>query len=147
VLIEAQKPDWAGCGGRKEKKGEQWLLGPSRVAIFPDGLKRSNDRKDSLSVLLERLNTETLSPFYAPFVTRAHRCVRYSLGRYRDLGPLFADAPYAVSVFGSYLESWSPFHIVTDDAEIVEVLLAAISANQQTQAYVDAHREVIATRT
>jgi hypothetical protein len=128
------------------KRSEPWILGPSRIAINPDGPKRSTAIEESVQTVLARLEKYTLSPNFHPYVRLAHRGIQLGPGRHLDLGPLFADAPHALSFFAGFLEFWSPFRIVTDDAELIEVLWDAISANESKPAHVKAYQEMRARR-
>jgi hypothetical protein len=118
------------------------LLGPSRVRIMSNG---SGD-PEPLSALIDRLDGIPLDPWwereYGNFAftsslyfqrrgsnKHTHRKV------WEDFGPEYSDAPNAVLFFGNFYQISGLFHIVTDDSEIIEVLLDAIEANLGSRAY------------
>lgn len=108
-----------------------------------NGSKWAGDEPDSLGVLLDRLETLTLEPqFFAdePIFTLAHGSSHAGYddeGRsvYEDTGPLYPEAPYAVVFFGNFYDYSAGFCIRTDDAEVIEVLLAAFQKNLASDRY------------
>ena len=101
---------------------------------------------EPLSALIDRLDTIPLDPrwerdygnfAFTPnlyFPRRA--CKNRALPKiWEDLGPQYSDAPYAVLFFGRFYRTFGLFHIVTDDSEVIEVLLDAIEANLRSRAY------------
>jgi len=127
------------------------VLGVNRVLIEGNGAKWAGDEPDSLGDLLNRLGQNTLSPMFAQygFASLAHFSREVHewtddgnyITQYEDLGPIYSDAPFAVSFFGNFWDVSAGFQITTDDPEVVEVLLAAIAANMSTPAYRHAAKE------
>jgi len=116
------------------------LLGPSRVQIMSNG---SGD-PEPLSALIDRLDGIPLDPRwereYGNFAftsnlyfqrrgsnKHTHRKV------WEDFGPAYSDAPNAVLFFGNFYQTSGLFHIVTDDSEIIDVVLDAIDANLRSR--------------
>jgi len=133
---------------------DPYLLGPSRILIQGNGSKWAGGREDPLSKLFERLEQCPLDPRWeecGEFAWIAHDSIRRRqyddkgtfIGYYyEDAGPIYDDAPYAVEFCGNFYGVSAGFSIVTDDPEIVEVLLEAIHKNQQSPAYQQAKIEV-----
>lgn len=118
----------------------QYILGPSRILIEHNGSKWAGDSEDPLPVLFARLENYALDPRFEDcgnFASIAHSAKRHRcyndegqyIDYYEDTGPIYDDAPYAVSFFGNFYELSAGFSIVTDDPEVVEVLLEAIREN------------------
>jgi len=132
---------------------DPWLLGPSRICIESNGSKFAGDPPDPLSMLFARLEQYPLDPTWEDlggFACLAHGAIPYRgydergnrVTYYQDTGPIYKDAPYAVAISGSFYTLSAVFSIVTDDSEVVEALLEAIRANQQSPAYQKARMEV-----
>lgn len=135
----------------------QYCLGPSRILILWNGSKWAGESPDPLSLLIQRLERYALDPVFEEcgnFASIAHGSFHHHgyqddgmyVDYYEDTGPMFDDAPYAVIFFGNFLKLSAGFSIVTDDPEIVEVLLEAIRTNQRSTAYQEARREVAMRR-
>jgi hypothetical protein len=111
------------------------------MLIVEHGSKWAGEESDSLGMLLERLEQYALCPLHfdgESIFDRAHasKQVRYEGGdKYIDLGPMYPEAPYAVIFCGNFAELSAGFHVVTDDAEVIEVLLAAIQSNLASGLY------------
>ncbi|HLF10115.1 MAG TPA: hypothetical protein VJA26_02785 [Gammaproteobacteria bacterium] len=109
-------------------------LGTPRVLIHYNGSGHAGDQPRPLSALFDRLQTDALDPWWGECMELAHSCIetRDEHTRqlvYIDTGPIYDDAPDAVRFCGNFETYSHGFCIDTDDAEVIEVLLAAIRAN------------------
>lgn len=108
-----------------------------------NGSKWAGDEPDPLSVLLDRLENNTLEPSQFDgwnTFELAHRSVHAGYDDngqsiYADAGPMYPEAPYAVIFGGNFYDYSHGFRIVTDDAEVIEVLNAAIEKNLASDRY------------
>ena len=118
-------------------------LGPSRVQIKSNGLWGDTE---PLSALIDRLDKLPLDPrwerdygnfaFTPNLYFQRRACKKRTLPKvWEDFGPQYSDALYAVLFFGRFYRTLGLFHIVTDDSEVIEVLLDAIEANLCSRPY------------
>lgn len=111
------------------------------MLIVDHGSKWAGEESDSLGMLLDRLESYALCPLHFDGeslfdLAHASKQVRYEgEDKYIDLGPMYPEAPHAVIFCGNFAELSAGFHVVTDDAEVIEVLLAAIKANLASPLY------------
>jgi hypothetical protein len=114
------------------------------MLIVDHGSKWAGGESDSLGMLLDRLENYALEPLHfadEPIFEMAHECQQVREAgetKYIDLGPMYPEAPYAVIFSGNFADLSAGFRIVTDDAEVIEVLLAAIEANLASDLYAKA---------
>lgn len=60
----------------------------------------------------------------------AHGCAYIGRGQYEDTGPIYPMAPHTRRFWGNFKTYSHAFQIDTDDAEVIELLTAAIAANR-----------------
>lgn len=109
-------------------------LGPTRVRINHNGSGHAGDQHRALASLLERIETDELDTYWSPnelFCELAHGTVYLGKGEYTDTGPIYPDAPDTVRFFGNFVTYSHSFSIDTDDAEVIELLTAAVTANRK----------------
>lgn len=113
------------------------------LTINANGSKWAGQEQDSITVLLERLATNTLDPRfedYGNFIMPA-RMTRRTVDAHtgeeliEDAGPLYPGAPDAVRFWGNFYDVSAVFSVDTDEGFIIEKLTAAIRANQASEAY------------
>lgn len=60
----------------------------------------------------------------------AHGSMFLGQGQYADTGPIYPEAPFTRRFWGTF-KTWAhAFQIDTDDAEVIELLTAAIASNR-----------------
>lgn len=91
------------------------------TTIHANGSKWLGQEPDSIEKLFERLENNTLDPTFEDYGNFAKN---------RGAG--------VVHFWGNFHDVSAVFDIETDDPELVQSLIAAIKANQDTQAYHDA---------
>jgi hypothetical protein len=130
---------------------EPRLLGLSRIHVESRGRQSYGEAADSLAVLMCRLERYTLNPMFERYGTFVIQCRGAAFSGFDpntckhvciDTGPIYADAPYAVRFFGNFYDLSAVFQVDTDDAEVIEVVLGAIRANQQSPTYTEARQRV-----
>ena len=102
------------------------------IRITSNGSTWAGEAPDSLETLLAVLTREPLDPRFEEYGNFA---IDLSLEQ-RD------QPPGTIRFWGNFYALSHVFSIDTDEQPIIDQLMAAIRANQQTQAYADAKREI-----
>ncbi|HLF13202.1 MAG TPA: hypothetical protein VJA26_18535 [Gammaproteobacteria bacterium] len=112
-------------------------LGPTHVHIDYNGSGHAGDQSLPIAELLARMETDAIETFWGDCCSLAHAAAYYGEKdangekAYADLGPIYPDTPHAVRFCGNFETYAHAFAIDTDDAEVIEVLCAAIAANRR----------------
>lgn len=106
----------------------QQHLGPTRVRINYNGSGFLGDQERELSALLDMMERHELEEWQVAHEARG--AVYLGKGEYADTGPIYADAPNAIRFAGNFKTYSHAFSVDTDDAEVIEVLMAAVEANR-----------------
>lgn len=106
-------------------------LGPTRVRINCNGSGHAGDQSRPLAALLDRMEQHALDEDrWGECAVLAHGSVFLGKNEYVDTGPVYADAPHTVRFWGNFKTYSHAFSIDTDDAEVIELLTAAVAANR-----------------